>query len=839
MAPNAESMLAGKGSFWMYSDEHAANLKRMVEVGLALSSESNIERLLELIVQEARHLARADAGSLYIVDPHRLVLDFVVLQNHSLGVRMGGATGLKPDLPSVPLYLASGEPNHSNVSAHAVHSKTRINIRDVYEAEDFDFSGPKRYDEMTGYRSQSMLVIPMQNHEGDIIGVLQLINAFDQESGRVTAFGRDLEELAASLASLAAVALTKTQLIKDLSELFHSFTRSIAAAIDAKSPYTAGHIKRVVELTRMIAAHIQDERTGPLAETSFTPDELEELTLAAWLHDVGKIVTPEHILDKSCKLASVEDRMEVIDLRLDLIRTLMEKDAQDDRLLNGSEEIDGRLAKEVAQLDEDREFIRECNRPSERMSDVALKRLRRIAGQRYRFGGAERPFLTDCELEFLSVPRGTLTGRERIKIEEHARTTIKVLNQLTFPKKFAKVPEIAGQHHEKLDGTGYPRHLRNGQICIQSRILAIADIFEALTARDRPYKEPMSLRDALEVMKGLVKDGKIDSDLYEIFVRRGVSVQYGREFLDPWQLNVEDRPTICDARELPWLEDLIPMGRSDKVFDEIALLTREMARMDLSLVERVYWDVERLFAGHYPGYRQSTTKYHDHEHTCAVALATIRLMHGYHVRGNRVEPADISKTLIASLFHDTGFIQAEDDVEGTGAKYTVGHEERSIALMRSYFERHGIAEHDAEDCASMISCTILNRSMDEYFFRDEKVRLFGSMLGTADILAQMADRMYLEKLLLLYREFEEAQLPGYGSDIDLLRRTEGFYQDIKKRRIQGELGGVDRFMRDHFRQRWGFDADLYELAVERNLQTLRSVLRDGEEEIRSRLRTAE
>ena len=279
----------------------ARHVHRLTEIGLALSGEQNRDRLLEMIVELARSLTHADAGTLYIVDDDRTHLNFVVLQNDTMNTRMGGTSGNPITLPPVKLYADDGQPNHANVSSYAALTGQFVNIPDVYCAEGFDFTGPRRYDAATGYRSQSMLVMPMQNHENEVIGVLQLLNAKDK-SGVVREFTDEGLESVRSLATQAAVALTNTQLIAGLKALLYSFMQSIAAAIDAKSPYTRGHIDRVVDLTMRIAQAVNEQNEGPFAGVGFSPEELEELKLAAWMHDVGKITTPVHVVDKSCLL---------------------------------------------------------------------------------------------------------------------------------------------------------------------------------------------------------------------------------------------------------------------------------------------------------------------------------------------------------------------------------------------------------------------------------------------------------------------------------------------------------------------------------------------------------
>ena len=508
-----------------YAEDQLKHIKQSTKIGLALSSEKNIDKLLEMIVLEARTMSNADAGTLYILDDAGMNLNFQIMQNDTMNIRMGGTSGTRINLPSVPLYL-DGKPNHSNVSSHVAITGEIINIPDVYEAEGFDFTGPKKYDASTGYRSKSMIVIPLRNHENDIIGVLQLLNAKNPETGFVMPFPNEYVDDIAALASQAAVALTNTQLIQDLKNLFYSFIKTIASAIDEKSPYTSGHINRVVDLTVMIAEEINRSEKKPFGRKKFDDNEMEEIRLAAWMHDVGKITTPEYVVDKSTKLQTIFDRINIVETRFALITKLIENkylNRKLDLLQKGAdskeiESLDSGLESELGNLLSDFELIRSSNLPGEFLSDDKISRLKEIASKTYTLSDVEHPYITDEELENLFVRKGSLTEKERKIIENHAAVTHKMLSQLPFPRKLLKVPDYASEHHEKLDGSGYPRGLTAKDLPLQSRIIAIADIFEALTAKDRPYKKPMHISQVLKIMEMMKKDNHIDSDIYDLFV---------------------------------------------------------------------------------------------------------------------------------------------------------------------------------------------------------------------------------------------------------------------------------------------------------------------------------
>jgi HD-GYP domain-containing protein (c-di-GMP phosphodiesterase class II) len=530
-----------------YADHQLLHIKQLADIGLALSAEGDMNKLLEMIVDAARDLSQADAGTLYILDSETNTLRFEILQNDTMNTRMGGASGDKITLPPVPIKVG-GKPNYTNVSSYVALSGERVNIADVYKAEGFDFTGTRKYDEATGYRSRSMLVIPMRNHEDDIIGVLQLLNAKDVDTGEVVAFSSDYVDLIASLASQAAVALTNAQLVQDLKNLLYSFIKSIAAAIDEKSPYTAGHIDRVVTLTMMIAEEVNACDSGLFEDINFTDDELEELKLAAWMHDVGKITTPEYVVDKHTKLETIHDRIELIDTRFDMIEQIMRCNHLEKKLhmiqlgekdTKVLEEMDLHLEQNVTKLKEDKEFVAGCNVPREYMDDEKIKRIVEIASKKYEVEGKAHYYLTADEAANLSIRKGSLTKKERHMIENHALVTKKMLSELPFPKKLARVPEFASGHHEKLDGSGYPSGLTSEELSLQARIMAIADIFEALTAKDRPYKEPMKLSQALKILEFMKKDGHIDPDIHHLFMRKAVFSKYAKKELSPEQVDYE------------------------------------------------------------------------------------------------------------------------------------------------------------------------------------------------------------------------------------------------------------------------------------------------------------
>jgi len=516
-----------------FSAKQIRQIRKLTQIGRALSAERNIERLLEMIVEEAREFTDADGGALYIMSDDETELQFAIVQTETLRVRMGG-TGGKITWKPVRLKKPDGSPNHENVSAHVALTGNTVNIPDVYTAGGFDFRGTKKFDTQTGYRSKSMLVVPMKNHENDIIGVLQLLNARNEERSEVISFSAECQEMTESLASQAAVALSNNRLIHNLEVLIESFIRAIATAIDEKSPYTGGHVRRVADLTMTIARKINDATDGPYADVRFSDDQMKELQTAAWLHDVGKVTTPECVVDKATKLATIFDRIELLRLRFEVCGLQARL-----RRLNKDADLESMAADNDDGMEpilrEEFHFLSEANRGSERMSDEMMERVRTIAGRTWKLDGKMEPLLSPDEILNLNIRQGTLSAKERDIIQNHAAMTYKILSQLPFPKKMKHVPDYAAAHHEALNGRGYPRGLDATRLPLQPRILALADVFEALTAKDRPYREGKTLPDALHILTMMVRDGHIDPDLFALFQKEEIPLDYARRELSPKQ----------------------------------------------------------------------------------------------------------------------------------------------------------------------------------------------------------------------------------------------------------------------------------------------------------------
>ncbi len=579
-------------------DAAAGSIARLIEIGIALSAERDHDRLLERILLEAKDICSADGGTLYLRTEDDC-LRFAIMRTDSLGIALGGTTGKEIPIPPIPMYdPETGEPNHNAVASHVALSGVSINIPDVYEVEDFDFAGARNFDAAHDYRSTSFLTVPLKNNEGYVIGVLALLNAKDPETGDVIAFSDEIQPLIEALASQAAVALDNAQLLEAQKNLLDSFIKLIAGAIDAKSPYTGGHCQRVPVLSMMLAEAAHESDDKPFADFTLSDDDRYEMDIAALLHDCGKVTTPEYVVDKATKLETLYDRIHEVRMRFEVIK----RDAMIECLeaqLEGPRDpgaLRQELERRLAGIDDDFAFVAECNIGGEFMDPARMERIERIAQLKWtrtlddrlgishtemerkeRAPKAELPVVENLladkeehiipedpalripednpygfkmevpehkfnlgEVYNLCIARGTLTDEERYKINDHVIQTVTMLGQLPFPRHLERVPEYAGGHHEKMDGTGYPRKLTKAEMSIQARIMAIADIFEALTACDRPYKKAKKLSESVRILSFMKKDRHIDPDLFDLFLESGVYRKYAEKFLMPEQIDEVD-----------------------------------------------------------------------------------------------------------------------------------------------------------------------------------------------------------------------------------------------------------------------------------------------------------
>ncbi len=564
--------------------QRTAKLNLLIENGLMVSMERDRTKLLRHIIFEGRRLLNCDGGTIYLV-AERKYLHFALRTRDD-------------KLPSIiiPLYDPdSGAPNEKYVSTWVALHNRPVLIDDVYQETRFDLSGTRHHDAESAYRTVSMLTVPMAPRNGEVIGVVQFMNAKDPASGAIIPFAADLVPLVEALASQAAVALDNQQLLDAQKALMESMIRVIATAIDAKSPYTGRHCERMPVLGLMLAEEACQSQSGQLAAFNFrNEDEWREFRIGAWLHDCGKVTTPEYVIDKATKLETIYNRIHEIRMRFEVLL----RDATIERLesLAAGEDAgvaEARFAARYAQLQSDFAFIAENNAGSEMMSAERIERLLRIAAQTWqrhfddRIGLSQEELSRFCdapptlpvteqlladkaehliprestqpidpaygfkvvapehlynhgEIYNLSIRHGTLTDEERYKINEHMIQGIMMLEQMPFPNNLRRVPEYAGNHHEALNGRGYPRRLSAAELSVPARILAIADVFEALTAPDRPYKKPNKLSEALHILHRMKTDGHIDPALFDLFLTSGVYLRYAEQFLKAEQIDTVD-----------------------------------------------------------------------------------------------------------------------------------------------------------------------------------------------------------------------------------------------------------------------------------------------------------
>ncbi len=468
-------------------------MKRLLDVCIALSAERDREALLFRILDTAMDLTNCDGGTLYLLEGDSL--HFCRMVTRSFGIRQGGAAA-PITLPPVPL-------KQSHVCARAVLDESLINVPDVKTDTRFDFSGAAKYDSMTGYNTRSMLVFPLTNDHGKIIGVLQLINALT-EDGQITSFPPEWEPLVNALASQAAISLTNMQYAERVQSLLDSLVRVLSTAIDERTPYNANHSRNMARY----AASFLDWLAQTGNEWKFDPDRRREFLMSVWLHDVGKLTTPLEVMDKQTRLGpglkDIRQRFATMHLltRIDMLEGRISP--QDAEVLN-------------VQRTEALALIEKADGMGFLPDDV-LAAINEFAKRTYlNEAGAEQPWLTEDELTCLSIRKGTLTTAERQIMENHVVVTSRILEQVAFPEEYANVPVWASAHHELLNGKGYPLHQTAESLPPEVRLLTILDVFDALTAKDRPYKPGMPVEKALSILHSMVNEGGLDETILALF----------------------------------------------------------------------------------------------------------------------------------------------------------------------------------------------------------------------------------------------------------------------------------------------------------------------------------
>lgn len=468
-------------------------LEKILNIGIAFSKEKNRERLLDQILTAAMDITHCDGGTLYINNGE--ALEFKIMITRSQNIHKGGEAG-EITLPPVPL-------SEKNVCACGVLFRRLINIPDVYESERFDFSGPKNYDAMTGYHTQSMMVVPLEDDKENVIGVVQLINALD-EDGNVIPFQKEYEQILLAMGSQAAICMINMNYAHQIRDMLDSYVRVMSTAIDARTPYNANHTKNMVTYAKRFIDWLQEHREI----WNFDENKIQEFLMSVWLHDVGKLITPLEIMDKQDRLAG----------NYDLIMDRFEKI----RLLTRIEHLEGRISVEeqAQRLEEIKiaaELVGKVNKmgflPDELEAEIKLLAERTYVEE----DGSIQPWITPPEREQLLIKKGTLTQSERAIMQDHVEKTRIMLEQMALGDDYKDVLPWASQHHEFLNGSGYPKGLKGDEICYEVRLLTILDIFEAMTAHDRPYKKAMPAEHVFGILRKMAEEGQIDKDILNLF----------------------------------------------------------------------------------------------------------------------------------------------------------------------------------------------------------------------------------------------------------------------------------------------------------------------------------
>jgi len=572
-------------------------LEKLVELGIALSAERNHTRFIEMMLHGAKELTLADGGLLFVRDDDQLRVQLLSID--SIDLHLGGSTG--KELPFKPLQLHdsdSGLPDYYNLISHAALTERTVNVADILQSKEFDFSWLNQLGEELQFQPQSCLAVPLRPHKGDVIGVVLLINARHRASGHTIPFLEDIEEFVQALASQASVSMDNQNLLRAQDRLLDSIIKLVAGAIDEKSPYTGGHCERVPEIGSLLAKAACEADEGTFADFDMSEEEWREFHIAAWLHDCGKVTTPEYVVDKATKLETIYNRIHEVRMRFEVkLRDYhieyLEACSADNV---DKQELKTQLDKKINRLKDDFAFIAKCNVGGEFLAEEKIDRIkdlgkitwmrhfddtlgisddeqgrlrrrskpklptkaylledkpehviirsRAVPEEKYAKYGikikAPKHLYNYGEIYNLSLARGTLTDEERFKINEHVINSIIMLEELPFPKSMSRIPEFAGGHHETMIGNGYPRQLKKEDMSLQARILAIADIFEALTASDRPYKKAKSLTEAIKIMSFMRNDQHIDDELFDLFLTSGAYKTYADRCLLPEQIDEVD-----------------------------------------------------------------------------------------------------------------------------------------------------------------------------------------------------------------------------------------------------------------------------------------------------------
>lgn len=666
----------------------------------------DINTILDTVLLEARKIAGADAGTIFLATGNGLTFNYV--QTSSLSV--------KNDVVASHYRYYTIPVDKSSIVGYCAATGQSLTIDDAYKLPDgVPFSFNSFFDRKAGYRTQSVFTLPLMTLGNNLVGVMQLINCMDERRNPIP-FSAETKEYVSRFAGYAAAAIERAKWNQEL------ILRMIRMAELRDPGETAAHVQRVSAISAEIYMQWARNKDIPPYEAGQYCDILRP---SAMLHDVGKIGIPDEILKKPGKLTN--DEFELIKLHTIYGANLFESTTSD-------------------------------------MDNM-------------------------CR-------------------------------------------EITLNHHERWDGTGYPGHYsgcivmydnnkkpkKGEEIPLSARVVAVADVYDAL-ANKRVYKKAWTNEEIYALLReeaGRQFDPELIeaffqiTDVVEAIQERYKDIPSGASITSP-SAGMLKNPNLVREQQLA-------CGCPDDIIREIKfIISLVVDGYDYDFLDLSYRNIRKIFHGRFPGYKASNTSYHNLDHTMAVCLAVTRLIHGKFLEGAVFSRKLIEAGLIAALFHDTGLIQHSYDDEGTGAKYTKFHEERSILVVREYLYSMGRNDETADLCAQMIQCTKLSVAPGDIEFSSAEVREMGFILGTADIIAQMADRVYLERLPLLFEELKEGGVQGYESTADIFKQTATFFQEVIRQRLFTEFGSVVESARAHFRERWKIDQNLYVKAIENNV----------------------
>ena len=680
--------------------------KKILRIIDNLQQLKDINSILDTVLYEARKLANADAGTIFLATQAGLTFNYVQI----------GTLTLQNDIIASHYRYYTIPIDKSSIVGYCAATGEQVTIEDAYNLpEDVPFSFNSFFDRKTGYRTLSVFALPLKTLGNTLVGVMELINPLD-EHNTLSVFSDEIQTYISRFAGYAAAAIERGQWNREL------ILRMIRMAELRDPGETAAHVQRVSAISAEIYTQwARNKNIDPVEIKRFS----DLLRPAAMLHDVGKIGVPDEILKKPGKLSN--DEFELIKLHTIYGANLFES--------------------------------------------------------------------TTSELDHMCR-------------------------------------EVTLNHHERWDGEGYPGHYSGcivlydknkkpkmgEEIPFSARIVALADVFDAL-ANKRVYKKAWKMEDIYVLIRE--ERGKhFDPELVDAFFHVTVIIEAIQERYKDISQNVNIKSPSVGALKNPNIvrEQQLACGCPDDIYKEIKFIVSLMDDdYNYDFLDLAFENVNKIFSGRFPGYQASNTSYHNLDHTMAVALALIRLVHGKFIQGVRFTSEMIECGLVSAFFHDAGLIQKSTDNEGTGAKYTKFHEERSILFVKEYLSSVGRSDDMSSRCAQMIQCTKLSSSPAKINFHSDEIKLMGYVLGTADIAAQMADRVYLERLPMLYDELKEGGVLGYESTVDIYHQTVTFFRKVIKKRLFVEFDGIVEAMRNHFQERWNIDQNLYVSAIENNI----------------------